>query len=49
MTETDLNIHLEPGDLIDMSMTAIKSGEKGTFELPKPIYLRNNVAKKSLK
>ena len=47
--ETDLNIHLESGDLIDMSITALKSGEKGTFELPKPIYLRNNVAKKSLK
>ena len=49
VTESDLNIHLESGDLIDMSMTALKSGEKGTFELPKPIYLRNNVAKKSLK
>ena len=49
VSETDLNIHLESGDLIDMSITALKSGEKGTFELPKPIYLRNNVAKKSLK
>ena len=49
VTESDLNIHLESGDLIDMSMKALKSGEKGTFELPKPIYLRNNVAKKSLK
>lgn len=46
---TDLTIHPESFELVDLSLLAIKSGQNPTFELPQPIYLRNNVAQKSLK
>jgi tRNA threonylcarbamoyladenosine biosynthesis protein TsaB len=45
----DSNIYPESTDLIDLSLLAIESGQKATFDLPQPIYLRNNVAQKSLK
>jgi len=46
---TDLTIYPESCELIDLSLLAIESGQNPTFELPQPIYLRNNVAQKSLK
>ena len=46
---TDLTICPESCELVDLSLLAIESGQNPTFELPQPIYLRNNVAKKSLK
>jgi tRNA threonylcarbamoyladenosine biosynthesis protein TsaB len=45
----DSNIYPESTDLIDLSLLAIDLGQKATFDLPQPIYLRNNVAQKSLK
>ena len=39
----------DSSDLIDLSILSIESGQKATNELPKPTYLRNNVAQKSLK
>ena len=45
----DLSICPESSGLIDLSLEAIDSGLYGTLELPQPIYLRNNVAEKSLK
>ena len=45
----DSNIYPESTDLIDLSLLAIELGQKATFDLPQPIYLRNNVAQKSLK
>jgi tRNA threonylcarbamoyladenosine biosynthesis protein TsaB len=49
INHTDSNIYPESTDLIDLSLLAIESGQKATFDLAKPIYLRNNVAQKSLK
>jgi len=46
---TDLTIYPESSELVDLSLLAIESGESPTFDLPQPIYLRNNVAQKSLK
>ena len=46
---TDLTIYPEACELVDLSLQAIESGQNPTFELPQPIYLRNNVAQKSLK
>ena len=46
---TDLTICPEASELVDLSIHAIESGQNPTFELPQPIYLRNNVAQKSLK
>ena len=46
---TDLTIFPEASELVDLSIHAIESGQKPAFELPQPIYLRNNVAQKSLK
>ena len=46
---TDLKIRPEASELVDLSIHAIESGQNPTFELPQPIYLRNNVAQKSLK
>ena len=45
----DLSIFPESTSLIDLSLEAINRGIDGTSELPQPIYLRNNVAEKSLK
>jgi tRNA threonylcarbamoyladenosine biosynthesis protein TsaB len=49
ITNIDLTIKPESSALIELSLRAMNTGLKGTLELPKPIYLRNNVAKKSLK
>ena len=49
ITDIDLAIKPESSALIELSLRAMNTGLKGTLELPKPIYLRNNVAKKSLK
>mgnify|MGYP002635840862 CR=1 FL=1 len=46
---TDLNIYPQASELVDLSLLAVESGQKPTLELPQPIYLRNNVAQKSLK
>ena len=49
ISEIDLSINPESSALIELSLKAINLGLKGTLELPQPIYLRNNVAEKSLK
>ena len=49
INDIDLSIKPKSSVLIELSLEAIKVGLEGTLELPKPIYLRNNVAKKSLK
>ena len=49
ISDIDLTIKPESSALIELSLRAMNTGLKGTLELPKPIYLRNNVAKKSLK
>ena len=45
----DQSIQPESSALIELSLKAIKVGLEGALELPQPIYLRNNVAEKSLK
>jgi tRNA threonylcarbamoyladenosine biosynthesis protein TsaB len=47
--ETDLTIFPESSSLIDLALESFRRGESSDFELPQPIYLRNNVAQKSLK
>ena len=48
--ETDLTIFPESSSLIDLALESFKVVEiVANFELPQPIYLRNNVAQKSLK
>ena len=47
--DVDLLIQPESSALIELSLEAIKVGLEGALELPQPIYLRNNVAEKSLK
>ena len=47
--ETDLTIFPESSSLIDLALESFSKGEISDFELPQPIYLRNNVAQKSLK
>ena len=47
--ETDLTIFPESSSLIDLAFESFSRGESSDFELPQPIYLRNNVAQKSLK
>ena len=49
ISDIDLTIKPESSALIELSLRAMNTGLEGTLELPKPIYLRNNVAKKSLK
>ena len=49
INEIDLSIKPESSALIGLSLKAINEGFEGTLDLPQPIYLRNNVAKKSLK
>ena len=49
VTETDLTIFPESSSIVDLALESIRSGENANFELPQPIYLRNNVAQKSLK
>ena len=49
VTDIDLSIQPESSALIELSLQAIKAGLEGVLELPQPIYLRNNVAEKSLK
>ena len=45
----DPELYPDSSDLIDLSILSIESGQKVTHKLPQPTYLRNNVAKKSLK
>ena len=47
--ETDLTIFPESSSLIDLALESFSRGDNANFELPQPIYLRNNVAQKSLK
>jgi tRNA threonylcarbamoyladenosine biosynthesis protein TsaB len=49
INEIDLSIKPESSALIGLSLKAINEGFEGTLDLPQPIYLRNNVAEKSLK
>ena len=49
INDIDLSIKPKSSVLIELSLEAIRVGLEGTLELPQPIYLRNNVAKKSLK
>ena len=49
VTKTDLTIFPESSSLIDLALESFGMGESANFELPQPIYLRNNVAQKSLK
>jgi len=49
VTKTDLSIYPESSSLIDLALESFIRGESANFELPEPIYLRNNVAQKSLK
>ena len=47
--EIDPTIFPESSSLIDLALESFSRGESSDFELPQPIYLRNNVAQKSLK
>lgn len=49
ITDINLSVSPESSALIELSLQAINRGLKGTLDLPQPIYLRNNVAQKSLK
>ena len=49
ISKIDLSIKPESSALIELSLQAMNEGFEGTLDLPQPIYLRNNVAKKSLK
>ena len=49
INDIDLSIKPKSSVLIELSLEAIKVGLEGVLELPQPIYLRNNVAEKSLK
>jgi len=49
INEINLSIKPEASALIELSLQAINEGLEGTLDLPQPIYLRNNVAEKSLK
>ena len=49
ISKIDLSIKPESSALIELSLQAMNEGFVGTLDLPQPIYLRNNVAEKSLK
>jgi tRNA threonylcarbamoyladenosine biosynthesis protein TsaB len=49
ISKIDLSIKPESSALIELSLQGMNEGFEGTLDLPQPIYLRNNVAKKSLK
>ena len=49
ISKIDLSIKPESSALIELSLQAMNEGFEGTLDLPQPIYLRNNVAEKSLK
>ena len=49
ISKIELSIKPESSALIELSLQAMKEGLEGTLDLPQPIYLRNNVAEKSLK
>ena len=49
VSKIDLSIKPESSALIELSLQAMNEGFEGTLDLPQPIYLRNNVAQKSLK
>ena len=49
INKVDLSIKPESSALTELSLQAMNEGLEGTLHLPQPIYLRNNVAEKSLK
>ena len=49
VSKIDLSIKPESSALIELSLQGMNEGFEGTLDLPQPIYLRNNVAEKSLK
>ena len=49
INKVDLSIKPESSALTELSLQAMNEGLEGTLNLPQPIYLRNNVAEKSLK
>jgi tRNA threonylcarbamoyladenosine biosynthesis protein TsaB len=49
INEIDLSVNPESSALIELSLEAVNNGLNGTTDLPQPVYLRNNVAEKSLK
>ena len=49
ISKIDLSIKPESSALIELSLQGMNEGFEGTLDLPQPIYLRNNVAEKSLK
>ena len=49
ISKIDLSIKPESSALIELSLQAMNEGFEGALDLPQPIYLRNNVAEKSLK
>ena len=49
ISKIDLSIQPESSALIELSLQGMNEGFEGTLDLPQPIYLRNNVAEKSLK
>ena len=49
ISKIDLSIQPESSALIELSLQGMNEGFEGTLDLAQPIYLRNNVAEKSLK
>ena len=49
ISKIDLSIKPESSALIELSIQGMNEGFEGTLDLAQPIYLRNNVAEKSLK
>jgi tRNA threonylcarbamoyladenosine biosynthesis protein TsaB len=49
ISKIDLSIKPESSALIELSLQGMNEGFEGTLDLAQPIYLRNNVAEKSLK
>ena len=49
INKVDLSIKPESSALTELSLQGMNEGFEGTLDLPQPIYLRNNVAEKSLK
>ena len=49
ISKIDLSIKPESSALIELSLQGMNEGVEGTLDLAQPIYLRNNVAEKSLK
>ena len=49
ISKIDLSIKPESSALIELSLQGMNEGFEGSLDLAQPIYLRNNVAEKSLK